>query len=61
MEPMLLTIKNTATTLSVSTRTVHRLIEAGDLETVSVRSARRVLASSVGDYLNRSTTAEVTK
>jgi excisionase family DNA binding protein len=53
---LLLTVRQVATRLSVSTATVHRLIEARDLGHVRIgQRAIRVRRSAVADYLERRT------
>ena len=53
--PLLLTVQTAADRLSVSKSTIWRLIRAGRLQTrVIGRSATRVLAASLADYVGSS-------
>lgn len=51
--PLQYTIADTARLLSVSTRTVKRLIASGELATVGQGRLRRVPYDSIVAYLNR--------
>ena len=53
-EPHLLTLDTAAARLAVSVRTVRRLITAGDLPSVRIRAARRILAGDLADYIAKS-------
>jgi excisionase family DNA binding protein len=48
----LLTIPETADRLRVSSRTIYRMVNAGDLNTVKVRRCTRVKESSLARYLH---------
>jgi len=50
---LLLTIPEVAYRLSLSPRTVYRLIDSGDLESVKIRRNRRVRQPALERYLNR--------
>ncbi len=57
-EPVcLLTISEAAHRLAVSARTVRRLIATGDLPSVHIRSARRILESDLASYIDRAITS----
>lgn len=51
--PLLYTVRQTAEVLSYSTRTVWRLISAGELTTFKGPGPTRVLAASVAAYIER--------
>ncbi|MGB4335799.1 MAG: helix-turn-helix domain-containing protein [Chromatiaceae bacterium] len=54
--PHLLSLETAADRLAVSTRTLRRLLAAGDLPSVRIRAARRILASDLSAYIaSRST------
>jgi excisionase family DNA binding protein len=57
--PLQYTIADTARLLSVSTRTVKRLIAAGELATVGQGRLKRIPYDSIVAYLNRHRNAEV--
>lgn len=56
IEPLLLTLDAAAEQLSVSTRTVRRLLGAGELIPVKIGRAIRVSTASVHAYVDRATT-----
>ena len=49
--PHLLSLETAAARLAVSTRTLRRLLAAGDLPSVRIRAARRILASDLSTYI----------
>jgi excisionase family DNA binding protein len=51
-EPLVYTIPQAAKELAVSRSTIYRLIGEGQLETISVRSHRRVRRSALVRYLD---------
>ena len=51
-ETLLLTIREAAEQLRVSTRTVHRLIHAGELPTVPVRRSLRIRRDDLRAYVD---------
>lgn len=51
-ETLLLTIRDAAEQLRVSTRTVHRLIYAGELPTVPVRRSLRIRRDDLRAYVD---------
>lgn len=51
--PLQYTIADTARLLSVSRRTVERLIEKGELATVGTGKLKRIPYDSIVSYLNR--------
>lgn len=53
MPPVLLTIAATCERLSLGRTKVKELIAAGELESVKVDRARRVVAASIDDYVER--------
>jgi excisionase family DNA binding protein len=48
----LLTIKDTAAILAVSTRTVSRLVASGELESIRIGGARRIRSGALEKYIN---------
>jgi excisionase family DNA binding protein len=48
----LLTVKETALTLGVSTRTVTRLIASGDLESVTIGRCRRIRTTAISRFVD---------
>ena len=55
VEPLLLTIKDTAQELNVSERTVHRMIKACELPFVRVRRAIRIPTTAVREWVEINT------
>ena len=55
--PHLLDLETAAARLAVSPRTVRRLIAAGDLPSVRILSARRIIASDLAAYIASRTAA----
>ena len=54
--PHLLSLETAADRLAVSTRTLRRLLAAGDLPSVRIRAARRIIATDLAAYIaSRST------
>ena len=53
LERLLLTIDDAARVLSVSRRTLYRLIDAGDLDAIHIGSARRIPVTSVERFCER--------
>ncbi|NTU82976.1 MAG: helix-turn-helix domain-containing protein [Chloroflexales bacterium] len=53
LHPLLFSIPNTAIKLSMSRRTVERLISAGELEAVGNGKLRRVTYTSILSYIER--------
>jgi len=51
-EPLVYTIPQAAKELEVSRSTVYRLITDGELESISIRSRRRVRRSALVRYLD---------
>jgi excisionase family DNA binding protein len=51
-EPLVYTIPQAAKELEVSRSTIYRLISEGQLETISVRSRRRVRRTALVRYLD---------
>ena len=51
-ETLLLTLREAAEQLRVSTRTVHRLIHAGELPTVPVRRSLRIRRADLRAYVD---------
>jgi len=58
MRPLLVTVKETATLLGVSPRTVLRILENGALEGVKVRRCRRVTMASIIEFAEKGTSVE---
>ncbi len=53
MERLLVTIETAAEALSVSRRTVYRLIDTGELDAISIGSARRIPIVSLQRFCDR--------
>ena len=54
--PHLLSLETAADRLAISTRTLRRLLAAGDLPSVRIRAARRILASDLSAYIASNST-----
>ena len=54
--PHLLDLETAADRLAVSVRTLRRLLAAGDLPSVRIRAARRILASDLSAYIASNST-----
>ena len=52
IETLLLSIPDAALSLRVSRSTIYRLIESGDIETISVRGLTRIRARALEKYLD---------
>ena len=50
-KPILLTIRETAALLNVSTTTVARMLQRGDLPRIKMNKATRILRSDLDDYI----------
>jgi excisionase family DNA binding protein len=55
--PRFLTVEQVATTLAVSERLVYKLVKSGQLQSVHVGSAVRVMESDLWAYVERNRTA----
>ncbi len=53
MEPLLVSVRDSATLLGVSLRTVQRLIEQGVLESVKIRKRRMVKMTTLIEIAER--------
>jgi len=56
VEPIVTTLSQTATLLGVSTDTVRRLVQKGELPHLRVGSGLRIRRSDIDDYVNGRTT-----
>jgi excisionase family DNA binding protein len=52
-EDLLYTLEEAANRLKVSKWTVYRLIETGDLKSITIRSRRVVRASDIANFIER--------
>jgi len=54
-DPLLLTVKAAADRLSVCTRTIERMVDAGELPKVKVRGASRIPVQALCSWVDRHT------
>lgn len=59
--PEILTLAQAAEYLQVSTKTIQRMIERGDLIASKVGNAWRLRKSDINDYLDRNSTSNAGK
>ncbi|MCG7871064.1 MAG: helix-turn-helix domain-containing protein [Candidatus Thiodiazotropha lotti] len=55
MEPLLITINDAANILAISTRTVRRMLDRGDLPTVRVGRSIRIPTKALKDWVEQGT------
>ena len=60
VEPKLTDVTGSCTMLGVSKETLYRLIKSGDVKSFRIGKGRRVLISSIEDYISREASREFT-
>jgi excisionase family DNA binding protein len=51
-KPLLITVRQAAAALAVSERTIYNLLYSGQIDSVRVGTARRILAESLAAFVN---------
>jgi excisionase family DNA binding protein len=51
-DPILITLRDTARMLAVSTKTLYAMIERGDLQSVKIGKSRRIIARSIHELID---------